>query len=409
MGRRRRIAVIGGGPSGAHCARCLAALGLEVTLFESRTRFEKPCGGGIPARGIERFPFLDTPRLPGRRIDRCLIIAPSGREAEFPLRDPLFIFSRADLQEHLLHRALEAGVRIVRARVIGFERQAAIHGKENPNAPGRWRLRLSVDGSPSENGPFDFLVAADGASSMARRRLTGAGHHRPLAQGIGYLIPDLSEDRITLAFFRNLDGYAWVFPRSDHSSAGICAPLGALEAASLWRIMDRLLVGRYGRAVLDRSARYAALIPGARARERDDAVAAADWAVVGDSGRAVDPLTQEGIYYAMLAGETLAACLAAGRPEDYPRAWQQIFGAEFSRAARMTAGFFDARFSEKLVVLCGRSPTIAGVMSDLIAGRQTYLGLKRRLLLAAPAVGWQLAVSTLRYARRQGRSWQLKH
>ncbi len=73
----RHIAVIGGGPAGAHCARRLADAGVTVTLFEPRTAFEKPCGGAIPARAMKTYPFLDDPSLPAKRISRCLLISPS--------------------------------------------------------------------------------------------------------------------------------------------------------------------------------------------------------------------------------------------------------------------------------------------------------------------------------------------
>src|SRR5438477_5325616 len=62
-GASQRVAVVGGGPGGAQCARRLAEGGVEVTLFEPRSGFEKACGGGIPARGIERFPFLSDAEL----------------------------------------------------------------------------------------------------------------------------------------------------------------------------------------------------------------------------------------------------------------------------------------------------------------------------------------------------------
>ena len=114
------------------------------------------------------------------------------------------------------------------------------------------------------------------------------------------------------------------------------------------------------------------------------------WALVGDAGRFVDPLTREGIYYAMLTGEMLADCLAARRPERYGAAWTRMCGRELSWAARHARAFFDTRFVERLVALCDRSPTVGRVLSDLIAGRQAYRDLKRRLLLNAPRIGMEI-------------------
>jgi geranylgeranyl reductase len=60
-----RVAVIGGGPSGACAAEALAANpNIECTLFERKMDNAKPCGGAIPVCMIEEF------NLPTQIIDR---------------------------------------------------------------------------------------------------------------------------------------------------------------------------------------------------------------------------------------------------------------------------------------------------------------------------------------------------
>jgi flavin-dependent dehydrogenase len=53
------------------------------------------------------------------------------------------------------------------------------------------------------------------------------------------------------------------------------------------------------------------------------------WALAGDTGGLVDPITGEGIYYAMRSGELVAQWPLDGQPELYParravrtRPWQ---------------------------------------------------------------------------------------
>jgi flavin-dependent dehydrogenase len=395
---RRTVAIIGGGPGGAQCALRLAEAGFRVTLFEPRTHFEKACGGGIPSRGMERFPFLADGRLPGKSIRECLVVSPSGREARFPLADPLYVFSRADLHSFLLSRAVSAGAVWERARVISFE------GVRPGGGTTSWSLSTGTPGCDARTwGPFDFLVAADGASGSARRKLLPGGGAHGSSQGIGYYLPAVSEEHITLKFYARLHGYLWIFPRPDHSSAGICATLGDPPAATLKRLMDEFLKERYPAPALREATRYAALIPEAPRDPLSETVQGDGWALIGDAARFVDPLTREGIYYAMVSGDLLAEALIAGRPEIYTSSWARHCAGELSWAAVHGERFFGSRFIERLVFLCAVSPAIARVLSDLIAGRQTYRTLKRRLVLLSPLVGAQLvgraATTPIRQAR----------
>jgi len=196
---------------------------------------------------------------------------------------------------------------------------------------------------------------------------------------------------MTLKFYDRLHGYLWVFPRPDHSSAGICATLGALPVAGLRKLMDEYLNERYPEAALGAAGRYAALIPGAPQDPGTVRLQGDGWALIGDAAHLVDPLTREGIYYAMLSGDLLAEALCRGRPELYSDAWSRHGAQELSWAAAHGNRFFDTRFIERLVFLAAASPAIARVLSDLISGRQAYRTLKRRLLLNIPLVTAQLA------------------
>ena len=390
----RRIAIIGGGPAGAHCAARLARGGATVTLYEARSSFEKACGGGIPDRGLELYPFLDDPALPARRLSTCLLLSPSGRQAMIPLARPLHVVKRAHLHDFMLRRAQRCGARLVRRRVITFRREPT----------SGWLLRVAVDGGvPSmQDGPYDFLVAADGAAGTSRRRLVGALPASDLTQGIGYYLPGVVEDRITLRFYDDLSGYLWVFPRLDHSSVGICGPLGSRPATDLRALLDRFITERYGADQLQRGHRYAALIPAAATEPAATIMQGDGWALVGDSGRFVDPLTREGIFHAMQAADHLADALLADRPADYAASWAAAGGEELAWAARHADRFFDPKFIEIMVALCGASQTVASVMSDLIAGRQAYRSLKRTLLRGLPAVVLEVAKHLL--TRRRGSS-----
>jgi len=103
--------------------------------------------------------------------------------------------------------------------------------------------------------------------------------------------------------------------------------------------------------------------------------------LLGDAAGLVDPITREGIFFALRSGAMAAAALGERDPSRgyAARVGDELHG-ELRRAATLKAGFFRPRFTRLLVDALRESAAIRAVMIDLVAGRQPYRGLKRRLL-----------------------------
>jgi flavin-dependent dehydrogenase len=104
--------------------------------------------------------------------------------------------------------------------------------------------------------------------------------------------------------------------------------------------------------------------------------------LVGDAAGLVDPITREGIFFALASADLAAASLLAGDdPARHYRARVRAdIYAELVLAARLKARFFRPHFMGLLVSALQRSGRIRDVMADLVAGDQPYHSLKRRLL-----------------------------
>jgi flavin-dependent dehydrogenase len=96
----------------------------------------------------------------------------------------------------------------------------------------------------------------------------------------------------------------------------------------------------------------------------------------------VDPITREGIFFALRSADFAADALlgAHSAAERYCDRVRSDIYSELRRAARLKARFFKPHFIDLLVSALSRSARIRAVMADLVAGQQTYAGLRRRLL-----------------------------
>jgi flavin-dependent dehydrogenase len=120
-------------------------------------------------------------------------------------------------------------------------------------------------------------------------------------------------------------------------------------------------------------------------------VAGHGWLAVGDAGGLVDPVTGEGLYYALRSADLASQVVLsdAQAPADKPRAYRAWLMRDFILDLALGAGLAKRLFlgkllfesvPERMIQLMRRSERFSILMQDLFAGTQNYLTLKSRLL-----------------------------
>jgi flavin-dependent dehydrogenase len=395
------VGIVGAGPAGAAAAWLLARAGARVAIFDPSHPREKPCGGGVTGRAIPLVhealaaapvrPIVIT-HARFEATTSAVADGPPPAEVALPAdglspATGLVVLSRAELDRALLDAAVRAGARLVPERVVAV--QAAAGSAEIVTT----RSRHAVA----------WLLGADGAGSLVRRRLARPFRRDQLSIATGFFAHGVSGTSIVIACVSEPTGYVWSFPRADHLAIGIGADAdagwtaAALRAHTLdWAERARLAPGA-------RLTPYAWPIPTLGPGDFDqERPAGPRWMLLGDAAGLVDPLTREGIYWALASGAWATEALAAGTGDPavrYAARLREEAYPELGRAARAKAGFFRPAFTRLLVEALHGSARIRAVMADLVSGRQPYRGLRRRLL-ATGELGWAWRLLRLELAHR---------
>lgn len=359
------IAIVGGGPSGAMCGEQLARAGHQVQIFDEHLAWEKPCGGGLTHKAVQCFPFLLDNSYPKKLVHSVELISSEEQRANLEMTHPIVIYSRKVLNGLLLERAKDAGCIVHQSHVLGVDTDSA---KPRYSVEGQWR-------------PVDFLVLAAGARNQLVPE-TRALRRDELEMTQGYFVPQTA-DAITVKFLPHFEGYIWSFPRCDHLSVGICGSMSAHTSVELKTHLNSFVEKQ---EISTEGARfYSHVLPSPRERTLSErTVLGKNWAMVGDAAAWVDPLTGEGLFYAMRSGELLGKSLAQGCPEKYTAWVKAAFSSELEFAARIVRRFYRGSFlggavTTRMIQFLNRSAVFRQLMSDLFSGSQDYSSLKRRL------------------------------
>jgi geranylgeranyl reductase family protein len=393
------LLIVGAGPAGSFAAELLAHGGARVALFDGRPEGEpKACGGGVTAKALKAWPQLLN--AVGRTINELDLYSPSGKKLHLELDEPFAIYSRVVFDRYLRDRARDAGAQIISEKISARRIKRMDDG---------WRVKAEDGGEWSA----PILIGADGANSAIAKMLAGKLPASDMEVAFGYRapLPSIGSAATVVAFLPEWVGYAWAFPRPDHISFGIATTQDAFEHQPLDDLLWQFMTGYYLqcegtdvkfwdadnentkraqiRAHLEGTAeRYAARIPGLAAETWDHrTVSGSDWALLGDAAGFADPVTGEGIYYALRSAELLAQAYLSGDLRSYEDKWRADFGAELRRAAQMRrrfyGNFWGAPFTERMIELARGHRGVKRVLGDLVAGEQGYTDLKKKLVKSA--------------------------
>lgn len=276
----------------------LARTGLDVAILEKeKLPRQKACGGALPGNTCDSF-GLDLSPI----IENKVTQTRSLYDYEMPQMHrhvTIFMVDRSRLDAFLVNQAtasLEENVRLIE----GFDLSAVREQSDG----------ITVQGKGGEIVQSKFLIAADGALSRTARFL---GLKSELTAGIAIDAEvevtdeayESHRDTATFNYFCLPRGYGWIFPKGQgRLSCGIVS--WQKRKGLLADINDFIANSLPAESI--RSLRLSAKpIPFYSGHKE---IATRRVCLIGDAASLVDPITGEGIRYAMQSGSLAADVVA---------------------------------------------------------------------------------------------------
>ncbi|MBW3604346.1 MAG: NAD(P)/FAD-dependent oxidoreductase [Actinobacteria bacterium] len=355
------LVIVGAGPAGAAAtitARRLAPDADIVVVDRAAFPRDKACGDALSIDAVAELARLGaTHAVDGfAPVERIRLRSPGGREVAARPPAAGYVVPRRILDDRLARAARSAASRWVHAGVRGVE----LHDHA---------VRVVTTDGPLWAAT---VIGTDGANSVVgRSTLDGARTARHTGVAIRAYAPAPAGPAEMLLVWEQVDGlaYAWSFPidaTSHNVGYGVFSGLG--------RPPRRALVERMVALLPNGAAADPATVRGHRLPLSSGGVHLGGDRVLlaGDAAALVNPITGEGIYYALLSGR-LAAQAAARSPDHALAGYRVLVQTELGahiRSTRCLARLARVGSSlDHLVQAAAASPSTSDLLADLAFGK----------------------------------------
>lgn len=364
----RKIAIVGGGPGGSYLADNLTLNGFSPVIFDDSHPRDKPCGGGISSSALKRFGFLKEIEHLGDKANKLRLISPGNREALLESEHHCWAVSRRTFDKYLLDKALNNGAELIKERVVKITKKNGI-----------WTLETKECEYEA-----DILVGADGVNSIVRKSILGPIPKENLGLVTGYYADRNIDDTDMFKYLKDKPGYAYMFKRLDDISIGVGTYLD--YSKGLTKDLNQF-IEQYCPNLKIKSEQWSHLCPCIRdVKFYNLPTAGKDWILIGDAAGHVDPLTYEGIAYALWGAELAAKAIYENKCESFNDLWRKEYLNELKSRCRNVNINYHPLFQEIQIGLASRSKTFGKLLYDTTNGIISINNLNTITIRHSPAI-----------------------
>ena len=374
------LAIVGAGPAGAAAALAARVVAPDRrVILVDRADFprDKACGDGIAGHAVDELRALGAVDVADgyRALTSIRVTGPYGGMAA----------GRPSRRSWVIPRQVFDARIVAAAERAGAER--CVH---------RVRRLRTIPGGIEIDGVLraETVIGADGVNSTTRRAVglpTNRDQHLAVAvRGYIDIDPDDDEQVITMVPGDDWPAYGWRFPVGN-GTANVGFGLYRRQLTGgrsqlygrLPTLIDALPPAGSGSGdIRDVRAHHLAMSTGRPAPGRGRVLLA------GDAASLINPLSGEGIYYAVLSGRLAAeAALGSGDPlPSYRRALGRLLGSHLRTTDIVARAFASPLLVDAAVAASGASQARLDELGELALGRGTVsLGTLGGVVAALPA------------------------
>ncbi len=384
------VIIVGAGPAGSTAAKYLAEHGISVLLLDkSQFPRDKPCGGGLTTKVLEEFPYIkEHDLIDSYSYGGCVHSASLRYKVSIDKEQPfLATVLRTTFDYGLVKLAQESGATVLEGKKVDdihvthdhvsviIQDGTTFNGQAVLGADGVWSIVAQKSGLHTDKHRFgvslvnEYDVGSKVVDEFCTKKRRGHLHIK-----IG-----------------GIAGYGWVFPKKNHINVGV-GITNIHQKNQTVKINLKKIYLDYFHLLQDTKSIPSDVAPGdikgaALPSQPRKKTYATRVILCGDAAGLINPLTGEGIDYAMISGKLAAEVLVQAVEQknfserflaQYQRRWRKRFGKDLDLLLQVSKRWRTK--SEDILKYVSKDEKMSEMLFDIATGNKSINALKWKLI-----------------------------